>query len=81
MIYDYANAPGATVHDMDAGERIDRVLKVDAKNGWIMVGHNPVRLSLDGRRVIGYRIRFRSIYPIFAGQGTPVLFHCYGRLE
>ena len=81
MLYTPSNARGATVHDVDTGERIDRVQKVDAKNGWIMVEHDPVRISPDGRHVIGYRIRFRSIYPIFAGQGAPVLFHCYGRLE
>jgi len=81
MLYTHHNATGATVHDVDSRQRLSRVMEIDTKNGWVKVGHNPPRLSPDGKSVQTCRIRFRSIYPIFAGQGMPVMFHCYGRRD
>lgn len=80
MLYNHENARGATVHDVDTGERMERVSEVDTKNGWIKVGFKPHRLTPDGQ-VLTQRIRFRSIYPIWGGQSMPVMFHCYGRLS
>lgn len=81
MLYTHHNAGGATVHDVDTRERLSRVMEVDAKNGWVKVGYNPHRIAPDGKNVQARRIRFRSIYPIFAGQSLSVMFHCYGRFD
>lgn len=81
MLYTHHNARGADVYDVGTGERLSRVTEIDTKNGWVKVGHDPWRLTPDGKGVLTRRIRFRSIYPIFAGQGMPVLFHCYGRRD
>ncbi|MDR2326451.1 MAG: hypothetical protein LBE51_13740 [Acidovorax sp.] len=81
MLYTHHNAAGATVHDVDTRERLSRVMEIDTKNGWVKVGYSPHRISPDGKGVLTRRIRFRSIYPIFAGQGVPVMFHCYGRRD
>lgn len=78
MLYTAENAMGATVHDVESGASIGRVMEINTKNGWIKVCHAPARLTPQGD-VLTERIRFRSIYPIWAGQSKPVMFHCYGK--
>lgn len=81
MLYTWQNTRGATVHDVDAGEKLTHVLEVNTKSGWVKVAHDLVRITPDGKSIMTKRIRFRSIYPIWAGQSMPVMFHCYGRLN
>ena len=81
MLYTPENARGATAHDVDTGEKLAYVLEVNTKSGWVKVAHNPIRITPDGKSIMSERIRFRSIYPIWAGQGMPVMFHCYGRQD
>lgn len=78
MIYNGTNAAGSLVFDVDAKQRIDRVLMVNTKTGAVVVGTNPLRLNHKGK-IERETIHFESIYPIFGGRTTPCLFHCYGR--
>lgn len=80
MLYNAQNARGATVVDMDSGKTLAKVLEVNARAGWVKVGHDPWRLDAQGR-VIGERIRFGSIYAIQGLESMPCMFHCYGRLQ
>ena len=80
MIYNGRNARGSRVYDVEAKTRIDRVLMVNTKTGSVVVGTSPVRLNHKGK-IDRYTVKFQSIYPIFGGRATPVLFHCYGRIE
>ena len=79
MIYDANNfMPRCTVYDVDAKERIDRVVAVNAKAGWVQVAEQPLRVT-EHDHIATRRVRFASIYPIKGGEHWPVLFHCYGR--
>ena len=78
MLYTPANARGAQVIDMDTLKPMDRVLEVNTRAGWVKVVPDPSRIDALGQ-LLGERIRFRSIYPIFGGATMPCLFHCYGR--
>lgn len=78
MRFNHLNARGATVHDVESGELIGRVTEIDTKNGWLKTMPEPIRLTPQGEPMTE-RIRYRSIYPIWAGQARPVMFHCYGR--
>lgn len=80
MIYNGTNAPGALVMDVEAKQRIDRVLMVNTKTGAVVVGKTPARLNHKGT-IDRETIYFDSIYPIFGGRTSPVLFHCYGRKQ
>jgi len=78
MLYNHANALGALVYDVDSRQRIDWVLEINTRAGWIKVCDNPPKLDAQGR-IAGERIRFRSIYAIQGAEPRPCLFHCYGR--
>lgn len=78
MIFNGTNAHGALVMDVDAKQRIDRVLMVNTKTGAVVVGADPYRLNHKGK-IDRETIYFDSVYPIFGGSAMPVLFHCYGR--
>lgn len=80
MIYTHHNARSATVHEVEARRRIDHVLRVDTEAGEVVRVHQPARPNHRGE-IDTYTERFRSIYPIFADSPTPLLFHCYGRIE
>lgn len=79
MIYDATNcAPRCAVYDVDAKERIDQVIAINAKAGWVQVAEQPLRVTAHDH-IATRRIRFASIYPIKGRENRPVLFHCYGR--
>ena len=78
MIFNGTNAAGALVMDVDAKQRIDRVMMVNTKTGAVVVGTDPYRLNHKGK-IDRETIYFDSIYPIFGGSAAPTLFHCYGR--
>lgn len=78
MRFNHLNTRGATVYDVESGEQIHRVTEVDTKNGWLKAIPERVRLNPQGKPMIE-RLRFSSIYPIYAGKSMPVMFHCYGR--
>lgn len=78
MIYNGTNAAGSLVMDVDAKQRIDRVLMVNTNTGAVVVGTDPYRLNHKGK-IDRETIYFDSVYPIFGGSAAPVLFHCYGR--
>ncbi len=77
MIYNYTNAQGSMVMDVDSKQRIDRVLLVNTKTGAVVVAKSPCRLNHKGK-IDRETLYFDSIYPIFGGRTMPVLFHCYG---
>lgn len=79
MIYNYENARGATVHDMDTGKKIGRVVSVDTEHASVEVTHDPVRVAEDGDTIVTETLRFRSVHAIQGMEPRPVLFHCYGR--
>ena len=78
MIFNSENAAGALVMNVDTKQRIDRVLMVNTKTGAVVVGKDPYRLNHKGK-IDRETIYFDSVYPIFGGRTSPVLFHCYGR--
>ena len=79
MLYTSKNTVGAVVVDVDTKERSKRVMEVSTKGAWMKVGYHPVRFDAQGR-VMGERIRFRSVHAIHGLESQPCLFHCYGRL-
>lgn len=65
---------------MDTGERLQYVTSIDVDAGIVWRAHQPVRMSLSKPDEIEiYPTRFRSVYPIYAGDVRPHLVHCYGR--
>lgn len=79
MIYTHHNARCATVHDVMQREQLNHVVSVDTETAEVEVAHQPVRPNHRGE-IDTYTVKFSSIYPIFAGSASPLLFHCYGRL-
>ena len=67
----------ATVMDVDAAVRIERVVEIDTETGMVTKHAEPVRINANGE-LETETVRYRSIYPIFGGSLYPVLFHCYG---
>ena len=81
MIYDATNcAPQCAVYDVDTKERIDQVVAINAKAGWVQVAEQPLRVTAHDH-IATRRIRFASIYPIKGRENRPVLFHCYCRKQ
>ena len=81
MIYTSKNVTvPCRVYDVDTVQEIRRVAEVNAKAGWIKVSKLPLRVNAHGQ-IESERIRFGSIHPIFGGAHSPVMFHCYGRLN
>lgn len=78
MIYNAKNAHGAAVFDVDAVDRIERVMSIDVAAGEVECARHPIRVN-HLCEIETLKIRFRSIYPIFAGGVYHCLFHCYGR--
>lgn len=79
--YSHKNAAGATVHDLDnQGKQIPHVVWVDTRTGTVCISPQPVRLTHTGR-IETRRIRFASVWPIWAGSDKPMMFHCAGRLS
>lgn len=79
MIYNYTNARGAWTHEVETNTRIERVVQVDTDTNVIQVSRDPAQLDEHGE-LLTDTIRFRTIYPIYAGSVTPCAFHCYGRI-
>ena len=82
MIYDRSNVPptpSTWVYDVDRMERLEWVLSLDSGSGEVVCAHKPLQ-CLDGK-VLTYKLKFRSVYPIYAGEHWPILFHCYGRID
>lgn len=83
MLYTSHNARGASVTDVEAGRRIDRVMSVNTDTGEVECYHYPYRIKPGTDQVETYTERFRTIHAIHTIRGLerkPVLFHCYGRL-
>ncbi|WP_159917860.1 hypothetical protein [Pantoea sp. 18069] len=67
---------------MDTGERLRRVVSIDAERGEVVCQHWPLRPNLKVRGTIDtFVLRFRAVHPIYAGSFRPYLVHCYGRLQ
>jgi hypothetical protein len=78
--YSHHDAIGASVHDLDrGGARIEQVSWIDTGTGTVCIIPQPIRLTATGR-VETRRIRFKAIWPIWAGQSMPMMFHCAGRM-
>lgn len=77
MIYDASNARGAEVWDVDRVVKFDWVMSVDVAQGEVLIADQPLR-AVDGE-IAHHAVYFDSIHPIFAGEQSPCLFHCYGR--
>lgn len=90
MLYHNGNAMGATVHDLDTRQRIDRVISVDTEANEIEVPLQPHQFTEDGKRLATMRLKYTALWPIFGWRkpgkepwevGYPCMFHCYGRLN
>ena len=80
MLYDHTNAHGATVHDIEAAEKIQKVNSVDTDAGIVTAFHWPLRRTAGGDEMETYEVRFATIHPIYGGGKRPCMFHCYGRV-
>ena len=80
MLYTNHNARGATVTDVDRKEKLLQVMMVDTERGEVECAFKPIRVNHLGE-VDTFKVRFRTISPIFGGSPYPCLFHCYGRLS
>ena len=76
-VFHGGNSKGAQVYDVDTLEQLTEVISVDIDEGVVERAYKPIRLV--GDTLDTYKVRFRSIYPIWGGSPTAVLFHCYGR--
>jgi hypothetical protein len=69
--------------DMDSGTKLQHVVNVNPDTGEVVCAHWPLRMKLGNGfgdpEMDTYTIKFRSIYPIYAGRFQPYLVHCYGR--
>jgi hypothetical protein len=84
MYFDPSNAAGATVHDVDRLERLEKVTAIDTERGWVYYSPQPVSIDRATGRIREEVIRFKTIHPIWGldrRPGWPVMFHCYGRLN
>lgn len=77
-VFNGSNAPGAPVYCMDSGEKLEYVMSIDADKGEVVIAHQPLRAR--GDELDTYKLRFRSIYPIYGGGFRACLFHCYGQV-
>lgn len=76
-IFSAANCGPATVYDVDTLKKIGMVLSIDTHKGEVTVTDMPLRVV--GDEIAHQVLRYRAIHPIYGGNRTPVLFHCYGR--
>lgn len=80
MRYDPSNvARGCVADDIEGHTRLKHVLSVDTATGEVECAHLPLEVTADGN-IATYRVRFKSIHPIFGGKALPQAFHCYGPL-
>jgi hypothetical protein len=79
MMYTHENAPGSTVFDVETGEKINYVRAADTEAGVLECFHHPYRIKPGTDEVETFRVKFRTIHPIFGLDRKPQLFHCYGR--
>jgi hypothetical protein len=78
--FTHHNAPSATVHDIQSGERFKRVQSVDTDTGVVEIYHDPLQLDAYGE-IYKYAVKFKSIWPIYAGHLYPVMFQCSERIR
>lgn len=78
-IYTNHNARGSTVFDVNTKEQLQQVMLVDTEAGEVECAFKPIRVNHLGE-VDTFKVKFRTISPIFGGGIQPCLFHCYGRL-
>ena len=81
MLYTAENARGASVYDVDTQQKLDKVVEVNTRAGWVTVLRQPLLVDPRGNEFVCDRIRFRSIYAIRGDEAAPCLFHCYSRLS
>lgn len=81
MLYNHLNARGAAVYDVDAKDKLEEVVEVNTRAGWVKVMRQPLLVDPSGTGFVCDRIRFRSIYAIQGQEQAPCLFHCYGRMN
>lgn len=80
-LYTHHNvSPPCAVYDVDTKQLIDCVVSITTVAGVVVCHHKPLRLNAHGE-IDTFTLRYRSIYPIFAGYPYPCLFHCYGALQ
>lgn len=81
MLYTAENARGASVYNVDTLEKLDNVVEVNTRAGWVKVLRQPALVDPRGKGLVCDRIRFQSIYMIRGQESLPCLFHCYGRFH
>lgn len=78
MIYSALNCQSARVYHVDTKEEIKGVLEVDLLESTLLKYVMPHKV-IDGKLLLEL-LRYRKIHAIYAGDPTPQLFHCYGRI-
>jgi len=76
-LFTASNCLGASVYDVDTRQKLAQVMSVDIDAGEVVCAHDPIRLV--GDEVDTFKVKYRSVYPIYGGKPWPQLFHCYGR--
>ena len=71
--------PSCKVFNVDTKEEIPNVLGVDTEGMFLIKYVYP--FSVANGEFETYEEKYTTIYPIYAGEPVPVMFHCYGKLE
>lgn len=80
MIFDSRNGRKATVHVLDTGEKVERVLQCDSDTAEVTQAIIPLQIDQSG--AIQARVRkFAGLWPIYEpGRMIPTMIHCYGEV-
>lgn len=78
MIFNALNCQSARVYDVDTKQEAKKVLEVDLLENTLLEYAVPYKI-VDGL-IVTQLLRYKKIHAIYAGDPTPTLFHCYGRL-
>lgn len=79
MIYNALNCQSARVFDVDTKREIKKVLEVDTLNNTVLAYIMPHQIVKG--KLLTQTLHYSKIHPIYAGDPTPLLFHCYGRIN
>lgn len=77
MIYTIHNACGASVTDVEAGRRLERVRSVNTDTGEVECCHYPYRIKPGTDQVDTYTERFDRIEVDTDQDGLAIGFRCY----
>lgn len=80
MIYTHQNCqPGTVVYDMDKGERIPYVSKIDTETNTLIVCQFPLAISAYAEELLTFERKFTRVEAL-PSANYPNRFNCYGEV-